>query len=55
MEQAQIAKVAVAAATYSIDKPYDYLIPEPLDGKALRRYHMLTAEDILMQNGGAGA
>ena len=35
MEQAQIAKVAVAAATYSIDKPYDYLIPEPLDGKAL--------------------
>ena len=28
---------------------------EPLDGTALRRYPMLTAEDILMQNGGAGA
>ena len=30
MERAVIAKVAVAAAPYSIDKPYDYLIPEPL-------------------------
>ena len=28
---------------------------EPLDGTALRRYPMLTAEDILVQNGGAGA
>lgn len=28
MEQASVARVAVAAATYSIDKPYDYLIPE---------------------------
>lgn len=27
---------------------------EPLDGTALRRYPMLTAEDILVQNGGAG-
>ena len=27
----QIAKVAVAAATYAIDKPYDYLAPEELD------------------------
>ena len=26
----QIAKVAVAAATYAIDKPYDYLVPEEL-------------------------
>ena len=26
----QIAKVAVAAATYAIDKPYDYLAPEGL-------------------------
>lgn len=25
-----IVKVAVSAATYSIDKPYDYLVPEPL-------------------------
>ena len=30
MESAAIAKVAVAAVPYSIDKPYDYLIPEPL-------------------------
>ena len=28
---------------------------EPLDSTALRRYPMLTAEDILVQNGGAGA
>ncbi len=34
MECAEIAKVAVSAATYSIDKPYDYLIPEPLLEKA---------------------
>jgi primosomal protein N' (replication factor Y) len=27
----QIAKVAVAAATYAIDKPYDYLIPQGTD------------------------
>jgi len=33
MEHAEIARVAVAAAPYSIDKPYDYLIPEPLSGK----------------------
>ena len=25
-----IAKIAVSAATYSIDRPYDYLVPEPL-------------------------
>jgi primosomal protein N' (replication factor Y) len=30
MESAEIAKVAVEAAPYSIDRPYDYLIPEPL-------------------------
>ena len=29
METAGIAKVAVSAAPYSIDKPYDYLVPEP--------------------------
>ena len=28
MELASIARVAVSAATYTIDKPYDYLIPE---------------------------
>ena len=30
METAVIVKVAVSAAPYSIDKPYDYLVPEPL-------------------------
>jgi len=30
MELACIARVAVCAATYTIDKPYDYLIPEKL-------------------------
>ena len=25
-----IAKIAVSAATYAIDKPYDYLLPEEL-------------------------
>ncbi|MDE6998376.1 MAG: primosomal protein N' [Oscillospiraceae bacterium] len=33
MEQARVARVAVSAATYTIDKPYDYLIPEPLAEK----------------------
>ncbi len=30
METAEICKVAVSAAPYAIDKPYDYLIPEHL-------------------------
>ena len=30
MERVNIARVVVAAAPYSIDKPYDYLIPESL-------------------------
>ena len=30
MELAGVARVAVAAATYSIDKPYDYLVPAAL-------------------------
>ena len=30
METAVITKVAVSAAPYSIDKPYDYLVPEEL-------------------------
>ncbi len=29
---AGIAKIAVSAATYAIDKPYDYLIPQKLEG-----------------------
>ena len=34
MEQI-IARVAVAAATYGIDKPYDYIVPLPLGDKAV--------------------
>ena len=30
METADMVKVAVSAAPYSIDKPYDYLVPEAL-------------------------
>ena len=33
MEHVDIARVVVAAAPYSIDKPYDYLVPEPLAEK----------------------
>ena len=29
---ARIAKIAVSASTYAIDRPYDYLIPSPLEG-----------------------
>ncbi|MDY5612161.1 replication restart helicase PriA [Dysosmobacter sp.] len=35
METAVIVKVAVSAAPYSIDKPYDYLVPEPLLERAV--------------------
>ena len=31
METAVVVKVAVSAAPYSIDKPYDYLVPEALN------------------------
>lgn len=34
MESITVARVAVAAATYSIDKPYDYLIPQHLLDRA---------------------
>ena len=30
METADIANVAVSAAPYSIDKPFDYLVPDTL-------------------------
>ena len=33
MEQAFVARIAVSTATYAIDKPYDYAIPESLRGK----------------------
>ena len=34
METAWIVKVAVSAAPYSIDKPYDYLVPGELGESA---------------------
>ena len=35
METAEIVKIAVSAAPYSIDKPYDYLVPPELLETAL--------------------
>ena len=35
METAEIVKVAVGAAPYSIDKPYDYLVPRSLTETAV--------------------
>lgn len=35
METAAIVKVAVSAAPYFIDKPYDYFVPEALADKAV--------------------
>ena len=35
METADMVKVAVSAAPYSIDKPYSYLVPEPLSDAAV--------------------
>lgn len=35
MSEATVAKIAVSAATYWLDKPYDYLIPEQLRGRVL--------------------
>lgn len=35
MPEAAVAKIAVSAATYWIDKPFDYLIPEKLLGRVL--------------------
>ena len=34
METADMVKVAVSAAPYSIDKPYSYLVPEALSETA---------------------
>ncbi len=34
MDEITIARIAVAAATYSIDKPYDYIVPDHLKQRA---------------------
>ena len=39
METADMVKVAVSAAPYSIDKPYSYLVPEALSEQGKRRDH----------------
>ena len=45
---AGIAKIAVSAATYAIDKPYDYLIPPSLEELSRRLHRRNTdAEDII--------
>ena len=31
---AQIAKIAIEAATFAIDKPYDYLVPDGMEVRA---------------------
>ena len=31
----KVAKIAVSAAVYSIDRPYSYLVPAPLEDKLL--------------------
>ena len=35
MSENRIAKIAVSAANYSLDKPYDYLIPDSLSGRVV--------------------
>jgi len=42
-----IARVAVSAAVYSIDKPYDYLIPGELE--KIVRVKLLMQDMILMK------
>jgi len=42
METACIVKVAVSAAPYSIDKPYDYLVPDSLVGAAVAGVRVLV-------------
>ena len=45
MESAAIAKVAVAAAPYSIDKPYDYFVINDTVENAVRELDaIMTAE-----------
>ena len=43
METADMVKVAVSAAPYSIDKPYSYLVPEALSKTAVPGVRVATA------------
>ena len=59
METAEIVKVAVGAAPYSIDKPYDYLVPPELTETAVPGVRVTvpfgrgnrTSEGILLARG----
>ena len=42
MDVVAIAKVALAAAAYAIDKPYDYLVPAELEGRAIPGVRVLV-------------
>ena len=59
METAVIVKIAVSAAPYSIDKPYDYLVPEHLLAAAVPGVRVIvpfgrgnrTSEGIILARG----
>ena len=61
METAVIVKVAVSAAPYSIDRPYDYLVPETLADAAIPGVRVTVpfgrgnrqSEGIILAAGGA--
>ena len=40
METADMVKVAVSAAPYSIDKPYSYLVPDALAADSYTAYQI---------------
>ena len=42
MDGVVIAKIALAAAAYAIDRPYDYLIPAELEGRAVPGVRVLV-------------
>ena len=45
METADMVKVAVSAAPYSIDKPYSYLVPESLAAAAVPGVRVMVPLD----------
>ena len=51
METAEIVKIAVSAAPYSIDKPYSYLVPEHLSDAAVPG----TFEVVSLEGAAAGS
>ena len=43
MDGAVIAKIALAAAAYAIDRPYDYLVPTELEGRVVPGVRVLVS------------